>query len=94
MEPLKVNDTLRISDYDTNQYTIERLHVVLEGKDEGAVKWIPLAFCGSVKAIPDVLKRIILADAAFEARQKAEFEFFDSGITQQILKLPEKGKDK
>ena len=94
MKPMQINATLRINDFDVNQYTIERLHTVLEGKEAGAVKWVVLAYCGNIKSIPAILKRTIIADAVFEARQKAEIEFFESGLTQQILALPEKdGKE-
>lgn len=90
MDAMKINATLRVNDSDANQYTIERLHTVLEGKEAGAVKWVVLAYCGNVKSIPTILKRTIVADAVAEARQKAEFEFFESGITQKVLALPEK----
>ena len=98
MNVLQISDTLRINDFDEKQYTIERKHVVAKGKDAGAVKWVPQSYCGSVKALPTLLKRIIIGDATMEAstkaRAKAEALFDASGIEQQILALPEKGNSK
>ena len=89
---MQITPTLRINDFDDNQYTVERMHTVLKGKEAGAVKWVPIAYCGNVNSIPKIVERHIVGDAVAEARQKAEFEFFEAGHTQRILKLPEKGR--
>ena len=52
MEPMQITPTLRINDFDDNQYTVERMHTVLKGKEAGAVKWVPIAYCGNVNSIP------------------------------------------
>ena len=95
MEPIKLTETLRVNDYDAQQYTIEQRTIVGNSKkpeNNGKPVWTPIAYCGSVKTLSAIARRIVGAEAATGARKAAELAFDQSGLGNELAALPAKGK--
>ena len=95
MEPIKLTETLRVNDYDAQQYTIEVRTVVETSKKPeniGKVIWTPIAYCGSVKHLADRARERVGDEFAKMARKKAEEKFDEMGLGELLAALPPKGK--
>jgi hypothetical protein len=96
MEPIKLTNDLRVSDYDAQQYVIERRTVVENSKEpenNGKIVWSPIAYCGSVKSLPRIALQRVSDEYARDARDAAEIEFDAMGLGAVLAALPPKGRD-
>ena len=85
-----ISDNLRVVDYDDKQYAIERRSVVQTGENAGDVRWAPFCYCGSVSALPELVRRNWVGDVVTAARDAANAEFAATGLTEKLLELPAK----
>ena len=90
MEPIALSDTFRVNDYDSQQYTIEQRVTFTTGNRAGQTIWMPVAYCGSVKSLPSIARRVIGDDAATQSKKAAEKAFDASGMADQLAALPAK----
>ncbi len=96
MEYQKMTDTIyitkdvRVRDYDKNQYVVEYMTVVQDGKSEGQEVWHVAGYCGSPKSAHDCAMKYLGQENANLARSKAEAIFQKSPVAQDILALPGK----
>lgn len=90
IEPIEISPTLRLRDYDANQYAIERLSIVQEGEHAGETVWAVIAYCGAIKSLPGIARRHLIEDAVAKARKSAIAAFDTSGLTEKLSALPPK----
>ncbi len=90
MEPIKLTATLRVNDYDAQQYTIERLTVAKTGKNAGQSTWKPIAYCGAVKTLAQNAREAVGNEFARLAKEKAEESFDAQGLSELLSNLPTK----
>ena len=89
-EPIELSPTLRVRDYDANQYAIERSSIVQTGVHAGETVWAVVSYCGSVKSLPGIARRHLIEDAVAKARKSAIAAFDVSGLTEKLSALPVK----
>jgi hypothetical protein len=94
MDYITLTPTLRVRDYDTRNYVIERATVVETGKNAGNTVWVADSYVGSVKSLATMARRVVVGDAVREARDKAMAEFDASGIADVLTALPPKVRSK
>lgn len=87
---IELSENLRVTDYDANQYTIERKIIVETGDNAGKILWTPVAYCGSVKTLPDVARRVWVGDMVAEAHRAGNAAFDASGLPDLLAALPPK----
>lgn len=92
MEPIYASQTLRIRDYDDNQYVVERMSIKATGPDTGASVWTIVGYCGSPKTALSLLITSFVGESARKARNEARLYFEALDISDKILALPKKGK--
>lgn len=91
--PITLTATLRINDYDNQQYTIERKNPS-PNKETGFDVWVPVDYVRSVKHLATIARRRVADHYAGEARKKAEEIFDQKGLGELISSLPLKGTSK
>ena len=91
---MQITSTIRINDYDANQYTVERKRTVMSGKRKGDVVWDVLDYCGTLKGLSACVERALIGEAMSEAKDAAKRLFehndWDNRIKTELVE--KKGK--
>lgn len=86
MEPIYLSPTLRVVDYDSHQYVIERKGL----NKAGEVVWRRISYVSKVPALVRCCREWVAADAAIAARTVAQSAFDAGDLPATLAELPPK----
>lgn len=89
MNPIQINEFLRVSDKDANQYVVEK-RAAKPNEKTGEYGWSIVAHCGTFKGLKTSIERELTMHACEVAKNKTLAAWVKNPALETIMGLPEK----